>query len=434
MKDKSNKKISTILSIVYTILFIPIIGILFNGSLEPLNGAFYHEEDTDLDVKGWFDRTYQEKKDKCLQNNFGLHNLYVRAYNQLDFCFLKKAHARFVVVGELNYLYETAYIDAYLGKDFIGEKRIEDYVKKLKQVQDTLQKQNKLLLVVFAPGKASFFPEYIPGYYRLKARTSNYDLFSKQARSLGLNHIDFRDYFISQKQQSKYPLYPQFGIHWSNYGSLMAFDSILNYTRSKTNIAIPEMVLGGIDWSDTLQHPDDDIIKGMNLLIEPRTFKMAYPKYYVAYDSTKHKKLKLLTVSDSFWWYIYGTGLPGHIFSENRFWYYNEEMYPESASSPMYVAQADYFSAIRESDVIMILYSESNLYKFGGGFVDMCYETFCKPNPQKEKLQKMKSTIRSTPEWFDEVAKKAQEHNIPVDSMLTLDAIYMLEKNNKAEY
>jgi hypothetical protein len=428
MQDKAHKTKFT-LYLVYVVLFIPLAGIVFNGNLKPLNGAFYQEKKADLNIKTWFDRTYQDQEDKYLQSNFGLHNLYVRAYNQLDFWLLKKAHARFVVVGKENYLYETAYIDAYFGRDFIGAERTKEYIKKLKQVQDTLQKRNKLILVVFAPGKASYFPEYIPDYYKSKKENSNFDYFLREAKSEGLNHIDFRDYFISQKDKSKYPLYPQFGIHWSNYGSLIALDSITHYIRSKTGSAIPEIVRDDVYWSDTLQHPDNDIIKGMNLLVEPKTFKMAYSKYHVDYDSTKQKKLNLLTVSDSFWWYIYGTGILETVFSKNRFWYYNEEMYPESFSSPTYVSQTDYFSAIQQSDVIMILYTESNLYKFGGGFVDMCYEAFCKPDPKKEKLQKMKGVIRATPGWFDEVSKKAKERNLPVDSMLTLDAIYMLEKN-----
>ncbi len=35
---------------------------------------------------------------------------------------------------------------------------------------------------------------------------------------MGINHIDFNSYFVQNKGKSKYPLYPQYGIHWSYCG------------------------------------------------------------------------------------------------------------------------------------------------------------------------------------------------------------------------
>jgi len=36
--------------------------------------------------------------------------------------------------------------------------------------------------------------------------------------------------------------------------------------------------------------------------------------------------------------------------------------------------------------------------------------------------------IKNTPEWLEKVNKKAIEKNISLDSMIMLDAIYMLEQ------
>lgn len=424
-----NRKKTLILFGVYLVLFVPVLGIMFNGYLWPLNGAFYNEPKAELNSSAWFSSAYQEQTDKYLRNNFGLHNAYVRVFNQLDFWFFKKAHARYVVVGKENYLYETGYIDAYYGKDFVGEAEIKRKMAKLKQVQDSLQKQNKLLLLVFAPGKASFYPEYIPDNYKRRPDTSNFEVFAKHALTLRLNHINFRDYFISQKEKSPYPLYPQLGIHWSNYGSIMALDSMLTYMNEKLNLPPHSKLISYVQWLDTLQLPDNDVVRSMNLYKRPETFKMAYPVIRNLAENNKNKKLKLLTIADSFWWYIYSTGIPDQVFEKNSFWYYNEEVYPESFSSSLRVSETDYYSRIRESDVIVILYTESNLYKFGDGFVDMCYETFCAPDPQKENIQKMKASIRATPEWYEQVIKKADEKGITVDSMLTLDAIYTVNQS-----
>jgi len=125
---------------------------------------------------------------------------------------------------------------------------------------------------------------------------------------------------------------------------------------------------------------------------------------------------------------LYGTGLPDKIFDESRFWYYNEEMYPESFNGSYQVRESFYQERIRSADLILILHSEATLYKFGNGFVDMCYESICRPNPEKEKIQEMKGKIRATGNWYQDVVKKAADRDISTDSMLEVDARYMLKK------
>lgn len=399
--------------------------------VEPLKGASFSAKETAFSFSGWIDGTYQQEKDNYLKQNYGLSSLYVRLYNELDFLLFKKANAKFVVIGKENYLYEQAYLDAYYGRDFMGMNKIKNISIKLKAIQNELTKQKKVIVTVLAPGKASYFPEFIPERFKRDSCGSNYLGFKSAFKKEDINAIDFNNYFSDQKSSSKYPLYPQYGIHWSNYGSLQAFDSILRYIENKTAQRLPMLKLKGIKISDSLEEPDNDIVEGMNLLWPLKTYKMAYPTYEVIYDSTRTRKLKLLVISDSFWWHIYDTGLPSKIFEENRFWYYNEAMYPEFFKEEVYVKQSDYYAMIRKADVILIMHSESTLYKFGNGFVDMCYEAICKPDLYKETLQKTKWSIRATPNWFMTVQQKAKQNKISVDSMLTLDALYIMNEKHK---
>lgn len=46
----------------------------------------------------------------------------------------------------------------------------------------------------------------------------------------------------------------------------------------------------------------------------------------------------------------------------------------------------------------------------------------------KKKIDKFIQAIKNTPEWLEKVNKKAIEKNISLDSMIMLDAIYMLEQ------
>src|SRR5207253_3372882 len=131
------------------------------------------------------------------------------------------------------------------------------------------------------------------------------------------------------KEKSKYPLYPQYGIHWSNYGAVKAFDSITSYIEHKLHVNLPDLRISSIKTPDTLQPADDDLITSMNLLWQPKTYKMAYPVFKVFYDSLVHKKLNSLVVADSYWWQIYGFGLHTNTFKANDFWYYNIGVYPD---------------------------------------------------------------------------------------------------------
>lgn len=418
---------------IVLMLFVPILQSVFHLKKwsKPLDGAYYPEPDISFSWSNWFDGSYSAQKDKYLKENFGFRTYYVRLICQVNFSLFRKSNVAFVVVGKKDYLYETAYLDAYYGRDFIGGDSIAGFVKKIKKIQDTLQKLNKLMLVVYAPGKACFYPEYIPENYKTVKKITNYDAFITATKAAGIDHIDFYKYFQDQKNKSKYPLYPQLGIHWSNYGSTMALDSMIHYAENKLKVDLPDLKLSNLEVTDKIKHTDDDAIKSLNLYKNPSTFKMAYPNYEVVYDPSKHKKLSLLVVSDSFWWYVYSTFIPDKVFYPSRFWYYNEEIYPESYTSGLQVKQINNARKIREADVIILLHAEATLYKFGSGFVEDCYNTYFHPDPEKEKLMTMREIIRTTPDWFKAVTEKADRWKLPVDSVLTLDALYTLKEKEK---
>ena len=395
----------------------------------PLNATPAKKEKPTFNNHTWFSGEYQKQYEEFFNEEFGFRSLLVKFNHEIDFLCFKRAHASWVIVGKNNYIYESGYIDAYYGRDFIGEEKIHDYLRKIKQIQDTLKKRNKLFLLVFAAGKASFYPEFIPDKFKTKDQPTNYKVFSATAKELQIDCIDFNKFFMEQKGKSKYPLYPQYGIHWSNYGAVNAFDSIVHYTENKLSISLPKLTIQSYNVTDTLRSPDNDLIQGMNLLWQPPSaFKMAYPNYTIKYDSTKQKKLNSLVVSDSFWWYIYGLGLQDSIFKRAEFWYYNKEMHPNLSTVPLNVINSNYFDRLRNSDVIILMHTEATLSKFGNGFVDMCYETFCqKQDTIKEKIQRKRELLVRNGTIFSEIKKRAKDQNIPLDTAIYLNAKWMVE-------
>jgi hypothetical protein len=422
-----------LLGLILLVMLLPLLQDIlhFKKYVRPLDGAFKKEPDTSFTWAGWFSGTYQDKKEKFARDNFGFHDYYIRSINQVDYWLFKTAGTAYVIVGKDDYLYETAYLEAYNGSDFSGKYNIQRLLSKLKCAQLEMKKQNKLLLVVFAAGKASFYPEHIPSQYKRRVRQSNYSTFVHTAKELNLDHIDFNAWLLSKKHTSRYPLYPQLGIHWSNYASTIAFDSILKYIEHKCDVNLPDLSMKSIVVSDSLRDPDDDAVKSLNLWTPPVTFPMAYPECSISYDPAIHRKLRLLVISDSFWWHIYATELPAGIFSSARFWYYNKEAYPESYTKKTLVTEIDKAKFIREADVVLIMHSEANMSKFGGGITDDLYETYCAPGYARRKISRMKHAITSTPEWMLQVKRKAAERGISLDSMLTLDAIFTLQQVEK---
>lgn len=50
------------------------------------------------------------------------------------------------------------------------------------------------------------------------------------------------------------------------------------------------------------------------------------------------------------------------------------------------------------------------------------------PGSSTRDVEYFKNEIRNSPEWYKSVRKKAKENGISVDSMITLDAQYMVEQ------
>jgi hypothetical protein len=398
-----------------------------------LKGAIIAVEIPHLNIKKWFDASYQESMEKYLNEAFGLRNYFVRLNNQIAFTFFKKAKANGVIVGKHNYLYEENYIRAYYGEDFIGEDSILHRMKRLKFIQDTLQKMNKQIVMVLAAGKGSYYPEYFPDKYNTEKGKTNYEYYVKFARETGVNYIDFNRFFLENKNLSPYPLYPRYGIHWSYYGACLVADSLIRYLEEKEGFHFANISLNEIKWAKA-NDVDYDIADGMNLFFELRRPEMAYPQMSISRDTT-HSGPNVLVISDSFYWVLYNMGI-SKAFAKDNFWFYNKEIYPESFTSPAETSHSSIRDEIAHHDVIVIMGTEATLPSFGWGFIEDTYDIFAHGGHEKnviyddayiKKVNDIVNYIKTDEKWFSLVKKKAQDKGISVDSMLILDAIWQLK-------
>ncbi|MCD6113280.1 MAG: hypothetical protein J7J86_08455 [Bacteroidales bacterium] len=397
-------------------------------NIKPLKGAIIKKKLPKFNSKSFFNGKFQNEFNNYVENNIGFRPPLIRINNQIDYSLFNITHANSVIIGKENYLYEKGYILSYLGRNFIGKKAIDEKLKKLKYLQDKLKEKNIDLIVVFAPGKASFFPEYIPEKFNPSdKKISNYEYYSKRCNDFKINNIDFNKYFMLMKDTSTYPLYSKYGIHWSIYGMTLASDSLIKYIEKKRNIDMPDLSWDRIDVTNKLRGTDYDIGRGLNLLWQMPHKKMAYP--HLVFEKNKNKKQpSVIAIADSYYWNIFSSGISKNIFKLGGFWYYNKKIYPDSFKKTKTTDMVNIKAEIEKQDVIILMATEATLKKFAFGFIDRLYSIYTSKkytDYNVDELLKYETAIRNNKKLMKKVKAKAKKRGISLDEMVYKDALWI---------
>ena len=344
--------------------------------LEKLGGVSSEVSDTLLDTDSWFSGRYAEKKQDYLTSNFGLREIAIKLQNQIQYSFFDKTNADDVVLGKNNYLYEMKYITSFFGIDHLSKSYFEDKVIKLKYVQDTLAKLNKTMIFLFAPSKATFYPEFLPDTYKNDSIVTNYSELKPLMVKHNINFIDYNAMFLRLKPNSPHALYPVAGTHWSEYGNVVALDSLCNYINKHTNFKLPEFNYSKINIEDGYGGTDNDMGKAINLLFPPNYGKLAYPEVKII-EHKDVKKPNVLMVSDSYWASIYYSARPSQLFNKHVFWsYYNYSNDYHTETEGKKPLDLNFRDELMKNDIIGIMCTEPNLKVIGYRFIDDCYDFF----------------------------------------------------------
>ncbi len=346
-------------------------------NIRPLKGSIEVLPQPVFNLKDWFSGIFQSKYYPYQEQQTGFRQDLVRLNNQIDFSFFRIIHAQSVVLGKDDCLFELNYIKDYTGESFIGEKAVDEKVAKLKALYDTLKRKNIDLLVVLAPGKASFFPENIPDQYTIHGiRTSNYLCLSRTMKDAALPFIDFNRYFLDIRDTVSWPLYHKGGIHWSMYGMSLCMDSLFRYIGHIRGIRMVDFGWDGLEISQSLKYTDNDIADGLNLFQRLYDRPGAYPRWTFK-EQPGCTKPDVIVVADSYYWSVFGNALSARMFNKNIFWYYfNEEYIPEQAVRK--ISDLDVKASIEQNQVIILMATEANLDRFPFGFIEQAYPLYFK--------------------------------------------------------
>jgi hypothetical protein len=392
---------------------------------KPLFGIAMNAPKPRLELKNWLDGTYQDSIDAYATQNAGFHNALVRLNNQYFYSIYHTAQANKVVVGRDNCLYDQAHIDSYLGKDYIGEQAILDKMLDLQRIREIFKKKKIELVLVLVPGKGMSLPQYIPGEARAKGVKTNYQSFSRMADSLSIPQLDLVKWYSDQRFSSIYPLYPMGGNHWSEYCATLAADTLFGFISKQMQTELNRFSVTKVHYPSPASPIDDDINLGMNLLFPISATPMAYPEIQW---KGKPQKLRVLTIGDSFYFKAF-TDFSGPIFEQSKFWFYFRELHQTGQPNPKSNAEVDLRMEIETQDLIMLYVADLHLTDLGFGFIESALEAYLNPEWRSQQLGRIVGDIQKDPEWMAKISEKAAAQNLPVDTMLLRDAVWVLENS-----
>jgi hypothetical protein len=354
----------TLFTIILAFLLLPFIQYYTHiFKVKELSGWYKKYQAPTFVIGKWFSAEFQDSFTEYFENNFGFRPWFVKLKNQTVFTLFNKVNTSSVVIGQDGYLYEPYYIKAYNGLNYLGDSIILHISDSLNIINNILADKNISLIVCLAAGKGTFYPEYFPDQYLNKrAEKTNYLMFKKMLSKTNINIIDFNELFLKMKDTSQYILYPKYGTHWSEYGAIIAGDSLLHYVEKLRNIDLPDLIIDTIEMTNRLKGSDYDLGKCLNLFFQLPSETMAYPK--IRWNTTNKDTCHAIVISDSFYWQLFNKGWSTKAFMPGGFWYYNRISHPGRVS----LNDIDYLNSIYHSDIIILMATEATLYKFPFGF------------------------------------------------------------------
>lgn len=433
---KMNQTISKILFYsILILLFLPMIQEEYRwvkvNALEGYDPIM--PKDSALTAKTWLTGSYQVAKENYRERFFGFRNWGIRLNNQMKYSLFEASEVDNIVIGKNNYLYGVDYVQAYRGDDFVGEDVIQIKLERFKRLQDTLSKLGKHLFVIVTPNKADYFSEFLPNEQQKNIRETktNYAYYIKGFKEQKINHIDINQWFMDLKPKVEYPLFSQTGIHLTDYGSALFSDTLIGYVEGALNKDLPDFTWSNIALSAVAKDDDNDAEEALNLMFRLPYYKLPYLKVNI--DDTNKYKPTSLAIGDSFYWrFVHWKGLI-KVFNNGAFWYYNREVYPSSQS----VRTLDIGKEIEDKEVIFIINSAFNLWRFGFGFDLDLYKHFFPKEILEDKelleilVQERMVTARKDKKWMATLKQRAKETNVPFEEVLYDNITFVVKQKLK---
>ena len=359
-----------------------------------LNGVTETQTKPELTSESFLHGTFQRDVEAYLKQNCGFREPLTRLYNQILWTFFryaKVAEDKRVIITDDNWMFEPWTVEEYYQSRSYNyavdslemAQKLEAEAQRILELQQALEPYNTHLFVALLPGKEQICGEHIPQgfHYSREKKITAYEFYAKRFKELGINHVNFAEWFMQMKDTVSWPLFPQTGTHWSNLAAQHATDTLVRYMENLAGINMMNILLDK-DFQRTLK-PDADLESLLNLIWpvkkQPNRLSFAYPDY----DSTAVRPT-LITIGDSFYWNILNFIPVWDLFEKVPYWYYFSTAFfdDDGLKVTHKIGELDVLQEVIDADFVMLSYSTGTLYEMSNGFS----ETLLGKIRQKQEL------------------------------------------------
>jgi hypothetical protein len=429
------KKITHIILVLISVisLMIPGIGMIHPiFKTKPLNGVYLKQEVPEFSVRDWINFEYQPQLHRYLLENYHLRPMIIRIFNQIQFSVFDHYNPA-VVRGIDDNLFESWFVDYHYGDDFLGDEKIKSQAKMLTEIRQELHESGKELLVVIAPSKADYWPDYIPESYDRPMKRTNWEAYAHWLSAMDVPAIDVNTWFMQARDTAVAPLFPKTGTHWSYYGAAAAFDSIVKLASHQFGKPLPPLKMQDFRLKDNLIEEDKDLENLLNLLYPLHRYPLAYPRVDALVTDSSFVP-RTTVISDSFFWNIYNMVAPRQTFSDLQFWYYNSTVY-YTAGGTGNTKNISLYEELPKTDLFILMACPATIHDLGWGFIQLAHRVIVEGEPDiapekmlEELIRKYKAQIENWAEWKQQVKEKALEKDLTYEEMLHIDARWLAER------
>ena len=337
----------------------------------PLDGESTKLEMPEMSIESVWNGDCQFGIDEYLRTNFLLRGLAIRTRNEIDYSIFSEQHARSVITGQEGYLFEENYILAALGLDSIPTDSVMDRVDRMSSLSNA---SGVPFLVVLAPGKGSYFREYLPLSFLDNERIVEDRMFEVWSRvsNKKLNVLDLQSHFAEVPN-----VFPKNGIHWCEWVQVEAINLISDALVKilPDSLKPARLVIDETYTSFDMEGTDEDIENGLNLW---RDLEDLETKYYATHweEVPIESKPRVLVMGDSYAWGPVNKGLLSHGYRSSEFWFYNAGVHGPSiektGASPQsihgFTTRAEFEKVLSTFDAVVLLSTDANLPRFPFNF------------------------------------------------------------------
>jgi len=322
---------------------------------------------------------YQRSFESWLSRNIGFRAYFVRTDNQINFSLFHEISSNYaspLVLGKDNVLFEKLYIDALNGDGYVSDKNLRRITRRVRRLQELLEKRGVTLLIFLTPSKAGIYPEKIPPQYlspdRPPDEQSNYARLASMLKESDVNLLDARALLQEWKNTAEQPLFARGGTHWTQLTACRVSESLMDRLRPLAP-EIPALRCTPLESRSVPDPFDRDLADLCNLRDSSPLYEtLLYPAVEPNLSDPPPGRPKMLFVGGSFLWSVFFYLDAFQVYSErDMFYYYSRRFhYPGNIVTPINRKELNWDDDVFGHQFIVIEVNEANIQNLGSGFVE----------------------------------------------------------------